>query len=467
MISVMISKCPRSTRIAAIFAALTICVLGKPAAAQERGGGLTDSLTAAQKKSGGEAGSTVSVGFDAESATLKDYLAYAAIQSPSLMAAFHEWKAARERSGYSGALPNPMLTYTYFIESVETRVGPQNQGFRLEQRFPWYGTRGARKDIAVEAAKVAYQRFEAKRLDLFYEVKSAYYEYYFLGCAIAITRENLELLKFWEAVARAKYTSGLKQHPDVIKAQVELGKLEDELHTLENRIDPLAARLKAAVNLPGGIELPLPADIDVEETIVHKDSVIAAVLANNPDLNLLVHVVEKDRAFKRLAAKASYPDIVVGVGYTEVGEALNPSMKESGKDAWTATVGITLPIWFGANKTRRQEADAQYLKTRYAYADARNRLRAATEEVVFEYENALRKTRLYRDGLVPKAEQSLNASYTAYQVGETDFLNLLDAQRQLLDFQLQLARSRSNLAIRRAELERITGADLSTAGDGG
>ncbi|MCK5407684.1 MAG: TolC family protein, partial [Candidatus Krumholzibacteria bacterium] len=126
----------------------------------------------------------------------------------------------------------------------------------------------------------------------------------------------------------------------------------------------------------------------------------------------------------------------------------------------------TLPIWFGANKSRRQEAEAQYRRAQYNHAEVLNRLRAMTEKIVFEYEDALRKTRLYRDGLLPKAEQSLNANYTAYQAGETDFLNLLDAQRQLLEFQLQFERARSNLAIHRAELEMISGTDLIFASNG-
>jgi outer membrane protein TolC len=62
---------------------------------------------------------------------------------------------------------------------------------------------------------------------------------------------------------------------------------------------------------------------------------------------------------------------------------------------------------------------------------------------------------------VPKAEQALNASYAAYQAGETDFLNLLDAQRQLLDFQLMFERSRTDLAMRGAEIEMITGRELT------
>jgi outer membrane protein TolC len=126
---------------------------------------------------------------------------------------------------------------------------------------------------------------------------------------------------------------------------------------------------------------------------------------------------------------------------------------------------MSLPIWFGANKARKQEAEAQYRKAQNRYADAQNRLHAFAERILFEYDDALRKTRLYRDGLVPKAEQSLNANYTAYQAGETDFLNLLDAQRQLLDFQLQYERSRSTLAIKRAEIEMVAGKALPVARD--
>jgi len=438
---------------------------GKPAVAQEQPHRLADSLTTVYEIADGEAESTDSSGFDPGTASLEDYLGYAALRNPSLRAAFHDWKSALEKTGYAGALPDPRFSYSYFIERVETRVGPQIQTLKLQQAFPWFGTLGARKDISVESAGAAYQKYEAKKLQLFYKVKSAYYEFFFLGQAIAITRDNLELLKFWESIARAKYRVALKGHPDVIKAQVELGTLEDKLHTFEDMIDPVAARLKAVANLPDSLYLPLPVGLSVAEAAVDRDSVHIYVLANNPDLKSLLHVVEKGQAARRLAGKESYPDFVVGVGYINIGEAIDPNMPDSGKDAWTATVGITLPIWFGANKSRRQEAEAQYRHAQYNYAETVNRLRAITEQIVFEHEDALRKTQLYRDGLVPKAEQSLNANYTAYQAGETDFLNLLDAQRQLLDFQLKFERSRSNLAIRRAELEMIAGTDLIFVSD--
>jgi len=96
----------------------------------------------------------------------------------------------------------------------------------------------------------------------------------------------------------------------------------------------------------------------------------------------------------------------------------------------------------------------------YNHRDAINSLEALTSQVLFSLADALRRVSLYRDGLVPKAQQSLNANYTAYQADETDFLNLLDAQRQLLAFQLQYERSKVDLAVSQARLEMLTGNQL-------
>ncbi len=389
--------------------------------------------------------------------TLDDYLAHAAIESPALRRAFYNWKSALDKTGYAGALPDPMISYAYFIENVETRVGAQNQRISLKQSFPWFGTLGDRKDMAQELANAAYRKYEAEKLKLFFSVKAAYYDFYYLGQDIALTRDNFELLKFWESVARAKYKVALKQHPDIIKAQVELGKLEDGLLTLKDRIVPTAARLRAILNLSDTVSLPIPTVIRVAEISINGDSVLSAALDYNPNLNAMLHLIDLERAGVRLAGKTSLPNFTVGVDYIETGEALNASMVESGKDPWVFGVGLSLPIWFGKNNAKKREAAAKLKSAEYNYADVRNRLTELVQKLVFLYSDALRKTQLYRDGLIPKAEQALNASYTAYQAGEADFLNVLDSQRELLAFQLRFERAWADLATRRAELEMIMG----------
>ncbi|MFQ5498216.1 MAG: TolC family protein [Candidatus Zixiibacteriota bacterium] len=393
--------------------------------------------------------------------TLDDYLAYAAIESPALRRAFYRWRAALEKSGYAGALPDPMLSFHYFIENVETRVGPQEQRLSLKQSFPWFGTLGARREMASQQAQTAYRQYQSAKLKLNYSVKAAYYDYYYLGRDIALTRDNLELLTFWESIARVKYKVALKRHPDIIKAQVELGKLEDQLLTLQDRVVPAASRLRALLNLPPTVVLPIPETIEIDEVVLSSDSVLAAALTHNPDLGAMQHIIAREQAGVSLARKASLPSFTVGADYIATGAAVNPALSESGKDPWIVGVGVSLPIWFGKNSSKRHEARAKYQAAQYDFSDAKNQLAAYVDKLMFEYADAMRRANLYRDGLVPKAEQALNANYSAYQADETDFLNVLDAQRQLLSFQLSLEKAWADLATCRAEIELVIGYEVN------
>lgn len=392
--------------------------------------------------------------------SLDDVLAYAAEESPALESAFYRWQAALEQSGFADSLPYPTVTFGWFIRSVETRVGPQKGRFSFRQSFPWFGSLEAKKDQATERAEAAFRQYQSEKLRLFYSVKSAYFDYYYLGREIALTRENYELMEFWESVARAKYQVALQQHPDIIKAQVELGKLEDRILTLEEMVRPTVARLRALLNLPDSVELPMPTEIGVDETDLNRTSVLQEALVHNPDLKSLAHLIEQERAGLRFEDKATRPNFSVGMDYIFTGASVSPIVPDSGKDAWIVNVGIDLPIWFSKNDARKAEAEARIRAAESSYTDAKNRLEAFVEELIFGYSDALRKMQLYRDGLVPKAEQALNTSYTAYQAAEADFLYVLDAQRELLTFELEFERARSDLATRRAEIEMVIGKGL-------
>ncbi len=392
--------------------------------------------------------------------SVEDYVAVAVRRNPGLRGAYHRWVADQRRTGYAGAMPDPMFMYGHMFMDFEPTSRPMEQRFGLQQSIPWFGTLGAKKAVASAAAHATFEQFDISLQRLLYDVKSAYYEYYYLGRNLQITRDNFDLMTFWESVARAKYRVGLKQHPDVIMAQVELGKLEDRVQTLEEAMVPAAARLRALLDLPNEISLSVPAALPVVEAPLVADSVIDAIIRNNPDIRALRFMVEKEKAGERVARRSSYPDFLVGVEYIEVDEAVNIHTGQTSGDSWMVTAGISLPIWFGKNAAARDEAAARHRAAEYNRHDLENSLVAAARQTLFNYSDALRKVRLYRDGLVPKAEQSLNSLYTAYQAGETDFLNLLDAQRQLLAFQLTLAREQANLAARRAQLEMMAGTNL-------
>ena len=392
-------------------------------------------------------------------ATLGDYLRYGALNNPGLEAAFSRWKAALERSPQVTSLPDPRLTYGYFIDEVETRVGPQRHRVGVEQTFPWFGKLRLRGDAALAEARAVYEQFVAQKLKLFFEIKHAYYELYYLARALAITRENMGLVKRFEQVARSQYRVGSAQHADVIRAQVELGKLEDELRSLEDMRQPLAAQLNAALNRPAHAAVPWPKAVPSDHVEAKDEQVLAWVSESSPELRALAAQIEEQQAAVNLAKRNYYPDVTLGLEYIDTGSARTPT-SDSGKDPVVAKMSINVPLWQRRYRAAEREARARLRGARHEMADRANTLAAELKLALFKQRDAERKIGLYRDALVPKAEQSLKAIETAYAAGKMDFLSLIDAEQVLLAFRLAHERALADRAQRLAEIEMLVGREL-------
>jgi outer membrane protein TolC len=391
--------------------------------------------------------------------TLEDYLRYAALNNPGLEAAFNRWKAALEKIPQARALPDPRFNYGWFIESVETRVGPQKNRFGWYQTFPWIQKLMLQDGMAVEAAESERQKYEAEKLKLFYRVKDTYYDYYYLSRAIKITGENRDLLKDFEEIARVKYSLGTGSHPDVIKAQVELGNVEDRFRSLEDLIQPTVARLNAALNRP--MELPLPAPKNIPENRFRMtDKQLLAWLGEaNPELKALELDAEKERKGISLARQQIIPDVTLGFEWIDTGRGPQ-GVSDSGKDPLVANASINLPIWYEKYKAAEREARARFLDAQQRLADRKNNLAAELQLALYNYRDAERKIDLYGNTLIPKGKESLKATVAAYRTGQLDFLNLIDAQRILLEFRLSNERALADRAKRVAEIEKLTGREM-------
>jgi outer membrane protein TolC len=391
---------------------------------------------------------------------LQDYLRQAALNNAGLKAAFEEWKAALEQVPQARSLPDPRFTYGYYVREVETRVGPQRNRLGIMQVFPWFGEIEARTDGATAAAKAARQRYEADKLELFFEVKEAFHEYAYLAKAVDIAAESLELIKHFEQVARTKYIAAAAGHPDVIRAQMELAKLEDQLKTLQDFRNPIVARLNAVLNRPG-IELPWPEPQEFQPVNLTREKVIAMLRTYNPELQGLDFELESSRTRLQVAKKNFYPDIGVGVDWIDTGH--RPGVSDSGKDAVILMFTMDLPIWRKSYKAAEMQAQANVRRTRQQRIETENTIIARTERVLYDFEDSGRKVSLYADVLVPKAKELLSVSETAYKGGTVDFLSLIDAQRMLLGYQLNYERAVTDNQQRLAELEMLAGAELSPA----
>ncbi|MHC4639947.1 MAG: TolC family protein [Planctomycetota bacterium] len=184
--------------------------------------------------------------------------------------------------------------------------------------------------------------------------------------------------------------------------------------------------------------------------------------ARNPELRALDFELESAKSRVELAKKKFYPDIGVGVDWIQTDSALMAGTRDSGKDPVVLMFSMNLPIWRDSYKAAEIQAKANVRKTRQQKTETENTLIARVERVLYDFEDSERKRRLYADILVPKAQELVGASESAYQGGTIDFLSLIDAQRTLLKFELFRERAVTENQQKLAELEMLVGSELGT-----
>ncbi len=391
---------------------------------------------------------------------LPGYLRFASLNNAELKARFEQWKAALEQVPQAKALDDPKFTYSYFIEEVETRVGPQRNKFGIMQVFPWFGKIEARTDVAAAKAKAARQRYEADKLKLFWQVKDAFYEFTYLATAIDTAKENLELLQHFEEVALTKYRAATATHPDIIRAQVELAELEDVLKSLEEFREPTVARLNSVLNRPSYAKLAWPRKEPTRQLQLNRQYLIESLIRNNPRLAELNWEVEAAKARVELAKKNFYPDIGVGLDWIQTDGAASGGVRDSGKDPVILMFSMNIPLWRDSYKAAERQAKANVRKTQHQKIDTENKTIAQAIKVLYDVEDSQRKMHLYGDILVSKAQELVHASESAYRAGTIDFLSLIDAQRMLLRYTLDHERAITNNQQKLAELEMLIGTEL-------
>lgn len=397
-----------------------------------------------------------------EGSTPDDYVRYALFNSPRVESAYQKWRAASERLPQVSALPDPRLNFGFFLNEVETRVGPQQARVGVSQTLPWMGKRRNREDAASRAAMSAWRDFEAARLSVSEQVVSLLHELAYLDAATRISNEILDLISSFEEVIRARYRVGAGSHPELIRVQVELGMVQDRVAQLRAMRPAFVAELNAALNRESDSEIGPIAALPGRLAAVDPGALGAMARRSNPTLLALDEKIEEQRHLSEVARKDGLPDLTVGLEYIVTDEAMNSSTPESGDDPILLTFGVNVPIWREKYDAGVRETIARRLSISGQRADETNRITAAIQRAWFEHTDADRRVRLYEQTLIPKSRESLRATLTGYRGGDANFLDLLDTERTLLEFAIAAERARADRGMALVRLSTLVGEPVPT-----
>jgi len=388
--------------------------------------------------------------------SLNSFLAFAIARSPELRASFERWRAATMRISRARRIPEPIIKYSYFVRSIETRVGPQNHKLSLMQSFPWPTALSAGADAASGTARAAERRFDAEVLGVKQAVADAYWRLWLLQEEHHLKNEHDVVMETLAGTVRGRVRTGAASLADL--NQVELGIARHHDHHGAHREDRRVATadLLRAIGATARKQGLTATDTPFEGLPSRSEEALQQAARQHPRIEAAELMASASDSQVRAEAAERAPSLLAGLDWIVVGEAPTITQK-SGQDAVIVTAGLSVPLW-GRNyrdamSAARAEGAAHRADRDAALQTADAQLAAAMSAV----RGAQRRIELYRNTLIPQAETTFQSVLGGYQSGRSTVASALLAQKDLLELQLELARSRAHHARAWAVLEAVVG----------
>ncbi len=367
--------------------------------------------------------------------SLDDLVAEGLKNNPEILAAQAKAQAAGFRIPQAKSLPDPMFMFGYQNEGFQAlTIGrPENANAMgmssLSQMFYYPGKRKLKGEMATRDAESIAAMYDEARLEVASKIRQLYYDLFLAYKTIDILNDRTGLYTRIEDAAAARYSSGMGSQQEVVMAQTEKYMLLEKQEMQKQKIQAVQGMLNTAVgrdvNAPLGRPVlagPTPIDATLEDAL-------AAAQDHSPEIRSKKKMVEGAEAKVKMAQKEYYPDFTVGASYFPRTQGL--------PDMWNLTATVNLPIYY---KTKQRQAVAEATAGVW---EARREL-AATQFMVASnirdsysmLSAADRLMKLYREGLVPKANQDVQLALSGYITGKIEALTAITRIQNLLDYDL-------------------------------
>ncbi|WLD13547.1 TolC family protein [Planctellipticum variicoloris] len=397
--------------------------------------------------------------------TVDEYVAVALSQNPRIQAARKRVEAASYRVPQAASLEDPMLGvngYPFSPYVLQTAGGRSTANVMASQNLPWLGKLETRSEVAEAGTDVARAELVAAELEIVEQVKRAYYALSFSQQTIHITEQSRGLLVELSEIAEIRYTTGAVSQQDVLRSQVEVSNVDSELIQLRQQLQSTRARLAQLLHVSP--ETPLQALNEWPEEEVPQDleRLYQQAITARPELHAQLAAVRRDLSQVELARLQYYPDVTLNAMWGGMTTSGALSAAADGVSMFNIGAQINVPLYRKKLQAGVREAEAQAVSSAREYDAMKDRTQAEVKDLFAQALSQRDLVALFKNEIIPKAEQTLEVSLEAYRVGQTDFLQLVDNWRQLLKFRVMLSQQESQLRQTLSTLERVVGGAISS-----
>jgi outer membrane protein TolC len=317
----------------------------------------------------------------------------------------------------------------------------------IEQQIPLSGIRGHRRTSAL--ADVDRLRAESGRtaLDVRLQAVNAYVMLQERRRTAALVTEQIAFARSVVSAANARYASGTAPQSDVLRAEVEVARLEAAARALVGEVRGAEAMLNTSLAVDADRPVPPLTTLALSQP-VPSWSAIKAALTSRPELAAGRADVARADADVEVMRDMSWPMATIRTG---------PSYTMAEGRGWMAMVGLSLPIW--RDKLRAGVAEAQAMRS-MAEAD----LGAMTRMIEGEAAVAVSQVQAARDrqialntDVLPRARMAIEPAVASYASGQLPLVSVIEAVQALWLVQSDLIAADTQLGLAWARLGRAMG----------
>lgn len=398
---------------------------------------------------------------------LEALVSEALLKNPDVVAALATSEAAGFRVAPARTLPDPFLSFNYQNDGTAISLGEQDMTFlggMFSQILPWPGKlRLAGEEARQRAEEVRAGTVGRTRLAVEARVRRAYYEYLLAQALLDLIEDRSRSWREISAIVRERYAVGFGVQQDVLRSQVEILRLDEARADQAAQVANRRTELNRMVGRPQRSAIETAQRLDFRPEVPDLESLLQTARDKSPELGALERSIEAGRIRVSLARKDFLPDFTASAG----------PMYRGGLDPmWQVGLGVTLPIYAGTRQRPRLAAAGAELRSDEARVSSVGlELEFRTRERYETLNAALKVAKLYREGVLPVDQLSLESAVASYRTGKVPFVTVLEALNTLYaDRAIYLARlaesERWRVSIDEADLQPAGGMSAGAAPSG-
>ncbi|CAA0125855.1 Uncharacterised protein [BD1-7 clade bacterium] len=369
-------------------------------------------------------------------------------ENAGLRARRFQAQAAEREIDVVNRFDDPTFSYAIAPQSINSDIGTR-QIVQFSQPVPWPGKLDIEADMSRARAKAAGYQVTDFQLSLIRQSRSLWSMWWYLHEALAVNEDNKQLLEELQSVVSTQYAAGLGLQQDLLQVQTQQVHVHHQSVVIQQQIKRLRAKINGLQNVRPNAPLPRPERFPNIPTLPIRDTLIDWLTVSHPGLKTLQAQSDVAAASMRLADADDFPDLRLNATWNDLLEPYEKHLQLG--------VSVNLPFSFGRREANKSVQKSRFYSANATLDDSRSQLMAGLQSNLELVDETAGIIHIYQTELIPKTRQTLEAAKADYQAGRGEFANVILAEQQLLNAQLDLAVSQRDNLDALAEISMLTG----------